>query len=275
MNPISLILLNLVYRPIFNIIIILLAIFNGNLGIAIILLTIIVRLILLRPSIHANKMQKSMVDIQPRLKELQERYKDDPQKLGEETMKLMKSGGAGAGMLTGCKMMLIQIPVFLGLFYVIKDFSSNKWNFTELAQYTYSFLKPFVWDVFNKIDHIFFGVDLLKHSNELGLFGIWLTLLAWLLMWLQIKITMLNKPATPSMPAGMPGMPKMPDMSKMMSYMNIFMIFMMMIFVWTMPAAIGLYIVTTTLFTVVQYSIQYRELLKIKLMILTKKKTTD
>jgi membrane protein insertase Oxa1/YidC/SpoIIIJ len=42
------------------------------------------------------------------------------------------------------------------------------------------------------------------------------------------------------------------------------MVVMMMVFVYTMPAGIGLYIVTTTLFTVLQFAYQYRELLKIK-----------
>jgi len=120
------ILINLIYRPIFNIIVLFLSLLWGNLWLSIILLTIVVRLILLKPSMHANNMQKSMVDIQPRMKELQEKYKDDPQRLGEETMKLMKSGGAGAGMLTGCKMMLIQMPVFLWMFYVIRNFSMGK-----------------------------------------------------------------------------------------------------------------------------------------------------
>jgi membrane protein insertase Oxa1/YidC/SpoIIIJ len=82
-------------------------------------------------------------------------------------------------------------------------------------------------------------------------------------MYLQIKLTMLTKPAT-SMPS-MPGMPAMPDMNKMMRMMNYFMIGMMMLFVYTMPAGIGLYIITTTLFTVLQFAYQYKELLKIKL----------
>jgi membrane protein insertase Oxa1/YidC/SpoIIIJ len=56
----------------------------------------------------------------------------------------------------------------------------------------------------------------------------------------------------------------MPDMSKMMWMMNIFMVFMMWSFVYTMNAWVGLYIVTTTLFSVAQYSIQYRALIRAK-----------
>jgi len=56
----------------------------------------------------------------------------------------------------------------------------------------------------------------------------------------------------------------MPDMSKMMGGMNIFFVFMMGAFVRQMPAAVGLYIVTTTLFGVVQQVIQYRPMIKLK-----------
>ena len=274
MNPISLILLNLIYKPIFNIIVVLLAIFGGSLGIAIILLTLIVRLILLKPSLHAMNMQKGMVDIQPKMKELQERHKDDPQKLWEETMKLFKTDGNMWSMLKGCKMMAIQIPVFLWLFYVIRDLSMSHSDKSDI----YSFLYPFIHTGLDKLNHVFLWIDLFVSANKVGIAGLVITILAGILMWLQIKVTMINKPKTPSMPGGMwamPGMPKIPDMSKMMWYMNMFMIFMMMMFVYTMPVGIGLYIITTTLFTVLQYSYIYRELIKVKAKILFSKKSSS
>jgi len=254
MNPISLILWNLIYRPIFNLIVILLAIFWGNLWLAIIGLTIIVRLLLLKPSMHANNMQKDMVDIQPRLKELQEQYKDNPQKLWEETMKLFKQNGTNP--LKGCMMMLVQIPIFLGLFYVIRDLSLNKRDISS----TYSFLYPVFHQAIEHINHYFLGIDLF---SKWGTAWLILAIIAGILMYFQMKLTMITKPSTPSVPQ-MPGMPKMPDMTKIMNMMNTFMVVMMMVFVYTMPAGIGLYIVTTTLFTVLQFAYQYRELLKIK-----------
>ena len=254
MNPISLILWNIIYRPIFNLLVILLAIFGENLGLAIIGLTILVRLALLKPSMHANSMHKDMVDIQPRLKELQEQYKDNPQKLWEETMKLFKQSGSNP--LKGCMMMLVQIPVFLWLFYVIKDLSESHWHIDSM----YSYLYPFFHQALDHINHYFLWIDLFAKWWTAWII---LAIIAGILMYLQIKLTMLTKPAT-SMPS-MPGMPAMPDMNKMMRMMNYFMIGMMMLFVYTMPAGIGLYIITTTLFTVLQFAYQYKELLKIKL----------
>jgi len=265
MNPISLILLNIIYKPIFNLIVILLALLWGNLWLAIIWLTLIVRLILLKPSLAANNMQKWMVDIQPRLKEIQEKHKDDPQKMGEETMKLFKTSWNNP--LKGCKMLLIQMPVFIGLFYVIKDFAENK----ESVESIYSFLHPFIHVWFDKLNHIFLWIDLFAHAGWAWLI---LAIIAWILMYIQIKLTMLNKPATPAWGwTSIPWMPKMPDMTKMMWYMNIFMVFMMASFVYWMPAGIWIYIITSTFFTIVQYAIQYKEILKVKLnMALSSKK---
>lgn len=258
MDPISLILTNIIYKPIFNIIVILLTLFSSNLWLAIIWLTLIIRLILLKPSLAATNMQKWMVDIQPRLKEIQEQYKDNPQKMGEETMKLFKTSWNNP--LKGCKMLLIQMPIFIWLFFVIRDFSENH----AIAWNIYSFLFPYVSSWFENINHFFLWIDLFAKG---GWAWLMLAIIAWVFMYIQVKLTMLNKPSNP-MWSGMwsiPWMPQMPDISKMMWYMNIFMIVMMGTFVYIMPAGIWFYIITSTLFTIVQYSIQYKELLKIKL----------
>ena len=56
----------------------------------------------------------------------------------------------------------------------------------------------------------------------------------------------------------------MPDMSKMMWPMNIFLVIMMWSFIYSTQNGVGLYLVVTTLFSVVQYTIQHRQQLKIK-----------
>jgi membrane protein insertase Oxa1/YidC/SpoIIIJ len=86
-----------------------------------------------------------------------------------------------------------------------------------------------------------------------------LTVIAAVFTYLQTKLTTLAKPATPSVPGQ-----KVPDMGKMMWFMNIFLVFMIGSFVYTMQIGVGLYIVTTTVFSVAQYARQYRALLKAK-----------
>lgn len=91
MNIFSVLFTQILYRPIFNVLIIFLAIFGGNLGIAIVLLTLLVRGLMFKSSAAGANMQSGMSNLQPKIEELQKKYEDDPQKLSEETMKLFKS----------------------------------------------------------------------------------------------------------------------------------------------------------------------------------------
>lgn len=260
MNPITIILSEIIYRPIFNLLIVFLFIFNWNLGLAIIALTIAVKLILLKPTLMGNDMQKHMTNLQPKMQEIQEKYKNDPQKQSEETLKILKTQWAWP--LKGCLMMLIQIPIFIGLFFVIKDFATG--HTANLVNDIYSFLSYFgiKYISIENINHYLFWIDMFKNNNII------FTVLSAILMYAQIKLTMLNKPATPNIP----WTPNMPDMTKMMDFMNIFLIWSMAVFVFQMPAWIWLYIVVSTLFSVIQYMIQYREYLKIKVRTLFQKK---
>lgn len=262
MNPFSIILLNLIYKPIFNLIVFLLVVFSWNLWLAIIVLTLIIKLLLLKPSLHANNMWKWMVDLQPRLKEIQEQYKDDPKKLSEETMKLLTNSPWNP--LKWCKMMFVQFPILIWLFYVIRSLSLNEASKENIYSFFYNYLHIGL----DKMDHIFLWIDLFK-TWQTAWIVLWI--IVWILMYIQISITMMNKPSTPSLPANIPGMPQMPDMTKMMKFMNIFMVFMMMAFVISTPAWIWIYLLTSTLFQIVQLSIQYKELIKIKLKTIFRK----
>ncbi len=265
MNPFTIILSEIIYRPIFNLLVVFLVLFQGNLWLAIIALTITVRLLLLKPALAWNEAQKQMTDIQPKLQEIQTKYKDNPQKLSEETMKLMKTQWAGP--LKWCLLMLIQMPIFIWLFFVIRDFASVKDATTSwLKQIDPSNLYSFFTSIANwyidpnNINHLFLWLDLFINWNQ----NLILAIIAWLLMYIQISMTMMNKPQTPAMPW-------MPDMSKFMGIMNWIMIFMIASFVLSMPAWIWVYIIISTLFGVLQYAWQYRELLKIKLNVLLSK----
>jgi len=89
----------------------------GNWGIAIICLTLLVRLCVLPFALMSAKSMKAMQKIQPLLQSLREKYKDDPMALNRETMALMKEHKANP--IGGCLPMLLQIPVFFALYRVI------------------------------------------------------------------------------------------------------------------------------------------------------------
>ncbi len=88
-------------------------------GIDIILLTIIVRLVLTPLTITQTKSMARMQKIQPQLKELQKKYKDDKQALQQETMAFYKKNNVNP--LAGCLPLLLQMPVFFALFQVLRN----------------------------------------------------------------------------------------------------------------------------------------------------------
>ena len=244
----------ILYRPIFNILVVFLGIFGGNLGIAVILLTVTIRLLMIRTTLAGNDMQKGMWALQPKLNEIQEKYKDDPKKLSEETMKVFKTDGKWA--FKWCLMMLIQIPVFIWLYYVIRHMAAATIPQEWLYSFFHGFGARFVdTDVLKNgvIQTNFLGMDLLATKN------IVLTIIAGAFTFLQTKLTTIAKPETPAVPGQ-----KVPDMGKMMWFMNYFLVFMIGSFVYSMQAGVGLYIVTTTIFSVVQMWRQYRALLRVK-----------
>ncbi len=90
-----------------------------NYGIAIILLTILVRL-LFWPLTHKSTVgMKKMQEIQPKMKEIREKFKDNPQRLQQETWQLYRD--AKVNPMSSCLPMLVQIPVFIALFNVLRS----------------------------------------------------------------------------------------------------------------------------------------------------------
>nr|BFD64781.1 membrane protein insertase YidC [Bdellovibrio sp. HM001] len=89
----------------------------GNWGFAIIILTLLVRLCVLPFNIMSFKSMKAMQKVQPIIQGLREKYKEDPMRLNQEMMAVMKQNGANP--LGGCLPMLLQIPVFFALYRVI------------------------------------------------------------------------------------------------------------------------------------------------------------
>lgn len=91
----------------------------SNYGIVIILLTVIVRIVLVPLTISQTKSMAKMQKLQPELKELQKKYKDDKQKLQQETMEFYKKNNVNP--LAGCLPLLLQMPVFFALFQALRN----------------------------------------------------------------------------------------------------------------------------------------------------------
>ena len=93
--------------------------FVNNYGWSIIVFTLFVRLLLVPLMVKQIKSQKAMQDIQPKIKEIQEKYKNKPEKQQEELMKIYQE--AKINPLSGCLPLLIQMPILIGLFNVLRE----------------------------------------------------------------------------------------------------------------------------------------------------------
>lgn len=169
---------NLFYAPIYNLFAFLISTLPGyNFGLAIILVTILIRIILLVPQHHILANSKKMQAIQPKIKELQEKYKGDQAKIGMELMNLYKEEQVNP--LGSCLPLLIQMPLLIVLYWVVLEI-------TDFSNYYYLYSPLQSFDI-SRIDTVFFGVHLLSIG---GITGMILAITVGVAQWFQIKLSL-------------------------------------------------------------------------------------
>ena len=112
-----------------------------NYGLSIILFTILVKVLLLPLTIKQTKSTKAMQDIQPKIQEIQTKYKDKPEKQQQEIMKIYTE--AKINPLAGCLPLLIQMPILIALFSVLRE-PVTYGVFADQAQFVNA-AKGFLW----------------------------------------------------------------------------------------------------------------------------------
>lgn len=230
------------FRPIFNFLLFLTSVLPGfSFGLAIIVLTILIRLILLVPNQKALKSQKAMMRLQPELEDIKRKYKGDQQKISQETLALWKRHKVTP--LGGCLPILLQLPILIALFYVIKD------GFSPYQGYIiYDFLSISV-DL-TRVNTDFFGLLDLHQIN-----ATWLPLLAGGLQFFQMKMALAHKrpehhqDEKKSETSGAPLQDSLKMMNKTMIY---FMPIMIALMVASLPSGVGLYLTVSTVFGIAQ-----------------------
>jgi YidC/Oxa1 family membrane protein insertase len=166
-------------NPVLNVLIALSHILGGSFGLAIIALTVIIRLISWPLTKRQLNSTKALQDMQPKIQELQKKYGKNQQKLQQEMMKLYKEAGVNP---LGCLWpMLIQFPIWIALYQAImKALATTPENLLDLAHRLYS------WDVVNQaipLNSYFLGLDLGSRGNFL------LAIIVGGTMWVQQKMT--------------------------------------------------------------------------------------
>jgi YidC/Oxa1 family membrane protein insertase len=112
----------IIYEPIYNILLFVTSYVPGaDVGIAIIIVTLLIKFLLYPLSRKAIISQARLKKIEPQINEIKETYKDDKQQQAQATMELYKEHKINP--LSGCLPTLLQLPIILSLFYVFRDFS--------------------------------------------------------------------------------------------------------------------------------------------------------
>ncbi|MEU4809692.1 membrane protein insertase YidC [Nocardia fluminea] len=104
-------------------------------ALAIVFLVFTLRLVLYKPFVKQVRTTKQMQELQPQIKELQKKYKNDRETMAKEMQKLQKEHGFNP--LMGCLPVLVQVPVFLGLFHVLRSFNrtGSGWGQLDMSNY--------------------------------------------------------------------------------------------------------------------------------------------
>ena len=225
------------YQPILNLLVFLYDIIPGNdLGVAIIALTVIIKLVLLPLSKKALKSQKALQDLQPKMEELKKKYGKNKEEMGKAMMALYRDNKVNP--FSSCLPLLIQLPF---LFAVFKVFRSGLGNGS--LDLVYSFVpRPEVIDTIS-----FFGLLDLSQSSVL------LAISAGLAQFWQSKMLLTKKPAIKSPGAKDESMAAM--MNKQMLYM---MPVITVVFAMQFESGLALYWLVNTLLTIVQQFYLFR-----------------
>jgi len=237
----------ILYQPLFNALILLYQYLPGHdFGIAIIVLTILIKIILYPLGAQGVKSQKVLSEIQPKIKEIQEKFKDDKEKQARATMELYKKEKINP--FSGCLPLLIQLPILIALYRLFwRGFGENQ----------FSLLYRFVSNP-GQIDTTFLGIANLTQSAVVKANGVshllWpniaIIIGAGVAQFFQMKMLSSRQQSTKKNSADFSQMMQ----KQMLYFFPIFTVFIL----WRLPAAVALYWLVVALFSIVQQYFIFR-----------------
>ena len=217
-----------IYQPLFNALVFLYGIIPGkDFGIAVIALTVLVRIVFYPLSAKGMVAQKKLAELQPKIKELQKKFKEDKERMARETMDMYKRSGVNP--FAGFLPLLVQLPILFALYRLFLG---------GLDPEQFSFLYSFVPNP-GVIDPSFLGILDLSETSII------LALVAGAAQFWQTRYSFMSAKKTDGKDFS----------SRMQKQMMYFFPIITILIVSRFPAAIGLYWIATSLFSVFQ---QYR-----------------
>lgn len=219
----------ILYKPLFNAFI---ALYNliPDVGFVIIAITILIKVLLYPLTSASLKAQQSLADLQPKLDAIKQEHKGNQQRIAEETMKLYKDHKVNP--FGSCLPLLLQIPIFLSLYWVFK---------TGLTNANFDLLYSFVQNP-GSLHTVAFGIVDLKEVNVI------LALLAGIAQFWQARLLYRKQPPRTAGEGGKD--------ESMMAIMNKQMLFVMPIMTFfislSLPSGLALYWFFSTVLTGLQ-----------------------
>jgi len=242
--------MDFILNPFVTLLTFLYSIFANNMVLAIVVFTIIVRLITYPLTVQQMRSSQAMQKLQPELKKLQEKYKGDREKMSQEQMRLYREYGVNP--LGGCLPLLIQFPIFISLYQaIIHALAATP---TQLLDLSGRLMIPGL-DQHIPLENTWLGMNLTQPPTIAGvdlasIIGIVLVGLVVLTTWLQFKVTM---PATPPSDDGKPN-----QAQAMSQSMGTIMPLMYGFFALSFSVGISIYFIVSNIVGIVQYALMGR-----------------
>jgi YidC/Oxa1 family membrane protein insertase len=234
----------IIYQPIFNLLIWFYNTIPGNdIGLAIIVMTAFVKLILYPFSKAQIAQQRAMQELQPKIEEVRTRLKDNQEAQAKELMELYKREKVNPA--SSCLPLLIQLPIFIGLLHALRE---------GLAGHSLNTLYPFIQNP-GTINPMFLGFINLSKPNYV------LAVLAGAVQFVQSWMMMKRPSLISKAPPEVEGTPaaKDEDMAAMMNKQMMYIMPVVTVFIGiSLPGGLALYWLVMSLLTVLQQWIQLR-----------------
>lgn len=222
-----------------------------NLGIAIILLTLAISLVLFPLTLKQTRSMKAMQEIQPEVKRLQKELKGDKEELNKQLMALYQERGVNPA--AGCLPMIVQMPIWFGLFSVLRSIQVEDGTTEAYSKY--------IGDGVESINHMFLGMDLTASPSsvvpEAIKTGDILGALPYILLIILIVAAGFYQQVQTTRTSKKPDGEQSQTAQSMQNAMKIMPIFFGFIS-WTLTAGLGIYFATSNLFRIGQQALILR-----------------
>lgn len=230
-----------ILNPFITVLTLLYQLFNSSV-IAIILFTVLIRLLTYPLTAQQTRASKAMSQLQPELKKIQEKYKNDREKLSQEQMALYRKHGVNP--VGGCLPIFIQLPIWIGLYQAINHALAS--TPLQLIDLSGRFLVPGL-DKLVPLNNVWLGMDLTQAPQANPSYALIFPVLVLITSYVQSK--MMTPPAPPADSDGKPN-----QAAAMTQSMTTIMPIMMGMFSLSFSVGLSVYFIVSNVIGIVQYS---------------------